>query len=116
MEKSDFIKKRKDLERRSNRVSSVYITVYILILLASWHLITRLNVLESIPGYVSLIYLALFFILSIGNVFILETFVNKLIQQSGLKFQHCKEPLIGQHSDIAIAADVCPLCGNNAFN
>jgi hypothetical protein len=116
MKKSDFIKKRKDLERGCNRVSSIYITVYVLILLASWFLVTRLNVLESIPGYVSLIYLALFFVFSIGSVFILKIFENKLIQQSGLKCQQCKEPLIGQHSDIAIATDGCPLCGNNAFN
>lgn len=46
----------------------------------------------------------------------IKIFENKLIQESGLKCQHCKETLIGQHSDIAIATDGCPLCGNNAFN
>lgn len=116
MKKSDFIKKRKDFEKSFKRNDWIYAAIFMLLLLANWFVVAKLNVLDDVPEYVSWIYLALFFAFLFGNMFLIKIFQNSQIRKSGLNCQHCKEPLIGQQADIAVSTDNCPMCGNHAFN
>ena len=115
MRKSDFIRERKAFEKKYKRNDWIYSAVFILLLIANWFVVSVLDVLDSFPESLSWIYLAVFFMFLFGNIFAINRFHQRQIRKSGLNCHSCRDPLMGEQADIAVATDNCPMCGNRAF-
>ena len=115
MRKPDFIRKRKEFEKRFKRNDWIYSAVFILLLIINVLVVSVFDALDNLPEYASWIYLVVFFAFLFANMFVINAFHKSQIKKSGLKCYSCKEPLIGDQADIAVATDNCPMCGNNAF-
>lgn len=115
MRKQDFIRKRKEFEKRFKRNDWIYSSVFILLLIANVIVVSGFDVLDGLPDYASWIYLVLFFAFLFCNIFMVNVFHKSQIKKSGLKCHSCKEPLLGEQADVAVATNNCPMCGNSAF-
>ena len=115
MRKSDFIRERKAFEKRFKRNDWIYSAVFILILVANYVVVSVLDALDNLPESVSWIYLVLFFAFLFGNIFAVYKFHQHQIKNSGLNCHSCRDPLMGEQADIAVATDNCPMCGDRAF-
>jgi len=112
MRKQDFIKRRKEFEKRFKRNDWIYSTVFILLILANYFIV---SVWDLLPEDWAWFYLIIFFAFLFGNIFVINKFHAYQINRSGLNCRSCKDPLMAEQADIAVATDNCPMCGESAF-
>jgi len=113
MKKSEFISKSRNFEKRFQKNQTIFNMLFIIIVIAILYLALSVERLSSGYGlFLPTVFIALFFVNSL-----LSNAVRRYqISNSGLGCKSCKENLLAEKGDIAIATGNCPICGEAAFN
>ena len=85
MRKPDFIRKRKEFEKRCKRNDWIYSAVFILLLIINVIVVSGFDALDNLPDYALWIYLVVFFAFLFGNVFALIAFRKSRIKKIWFK-------------------------------
>ena len=79
-------------------------------------LIANVFVVKLVPHRYSWLYLIVFFFLLIANVFVMRWIERRRVDKFDLRCPNCKKPLIGSLAQVAIATGNCGNCGAHLFS